>query len=497
MTVTQSVAVPATDIPPLPTSTRIAFGVGSASDSLHSISFTFFCFFYYVQVLEVPGTLVGLATGIVVLLDAVTDPLVGMLSDRLRSRLGRRHPLMFASALPLGFCFMALFAPPSGQSDAFLALWLFVFASGTRTALTFFSLPHLALGAELDPDRLGRTRTMSWHAAFLWVGGASCHFLGLTFFFDGPRAPGSGMLNADAYPIYGLVWGVVFIVLILCSSLLTLSRIRYLPKATPNEAYNIKSLFGDYKEIFTNQNYLWLVGGLLLYAVTSGIHEAFSSHLALYFFEFESSQFRYYGVGAFFGYLVGFFITIHLHRRLGKVRLLAISTFLSAVASSAPIWLRMAGLFPENNTPYVFPCVITFVTLFYFMQSMLFISIMSLLGDIADEHELRWGRRREGVLYASRSSFGKVASALGTFVAGIMLDLIRFPLGADIVPGQVDSGIIYNMGLNYGVVATVPALLAGLVYLRCGMTADYHDEVLKKLATKKLATKKQAVAALG
>lgn len=483
---TESATAPLS-VPPIRTSTRAAFGVGSACDSLHSISFSYFCFFYYVQVLEVPGTLVGLVTGIVVLIDAVTDPLVGMLSDRLRTKLGRRHPLMLGAALPLGFFFMALFSPPSGQSHLFLALWLLVFAASTRTALTFFTLPHLALGAELDPDHLGRTRTMSWHAAFLWVGGASCHFLGLTFFFDGPRAPGSGMLNADAYPAYGLVWGGVFILIILFTSFFTMSRIPYLPKAKQDEVNNVRSLLGDFREVFTNVNYLWLIGGLLLYSITSGIHDSFASHLALYFYELEPSELRFYGIGAFFGYLTGFFITVHLHRIIGKVKLLTISTFLSAIASSAHIWLRMAGYFPDNNTEYLFTAVITFVTLFYFTQSMLIISVMSLLGDIADEHELNWGKRREGVLYSSRSFFYKVASAIGAFIAGVMLDLIKFPLGSDIVPGQVDADIIYNMGLNYGVVATIPALLAAFLYIRCGMSTSYHNEVLEKLKRKHLA----------
>lgn len=106
---------------------------------------------------------------------------------------------------------------------------------------------------------------------------------------------------------------------------------------------------------------------------------------------------------------------------------------------------------------------------------------MSLLGDIADEHYLLKGRRREGVFYSARSFFGKASSALGHMLAGIILDVTNFPLGADVIPGTVDSDIIYDLGFNYGVVATIPGMLAGAVYLQCKMTAARHREVMRLL----------------
>lgn len=430
------------------------------------------------------GTLVGTVVAIAILIDAVSDPAVGMFSDRLQTRFGRRHPLMLASAVPLGLCYAALFAPPAGLGEVQLALWMLVFASMTRISLTFFSVPHLALGAELDDSRLGRTRMMSWHAAFLWVGGASCHFLGLTYFFDGPNAPGSGMLRGDAYPFYGMVWGTVMAALVLATTFATVHRIPYLRKPEPEKLSGPRHLFRDFGEVLTNRNYVWLLAGMVLYAATVGMHEAFSSHLATYYFELSPDQFRFYGIGSLVGYLIGFAITVQLHKRMPKVVLVALMATGCSAASSVAIWLRMLGLFPENGDPLLFPMVLFFVFCFYCMQSILIISITSLLGDIADEHELNRGRRREGVLYSARSFFGKAAGALGHMIGGIMLDLIRFPLGANVRPGTVDPEIIWNMGLNYGVIATIPGLLAAVAYLRCKMNAELHDQILEKLGRK-------------
>ena len=83
-------------------SSKLSFGVGQFAEGLKNAAFGAFVMFYYNQVLGLPGTVVGLALGIALIFDAVTDPLAGSLSDNWRSRLGRRHPFMYASAIPLG-----------------------------------------------------------------------------------------------------------------------------------------------------------------------------------------------------------------------------------------------------------------------------------------------------------------------------------------------------------------------------------------------------------
>lgn len=403
---------------------------------------------------------------------------------------------MLIAALPAGLCFAALFAPPvewlSSLSETSpylgLSIWMLVFASSTRICLTFFSVPHLAFGSELDPDHIGRSRTMSWHAAFLWVGGASCHFFGLTFFFGSPKGAGAGMLDAANYPIYGLTWGAILTAIILASTLLTLSRARWLPKPDQNAYQGLSNLSKDFGDILTNRNYIWLLVGLVLYAGTAGMHESFTSHLALYYFELSTNEYRFYGFSALVGYSIGFALTTWAHRRIGKVMLLALATFGNAVASSMAVWLRMLGVLPDNGSVMLFPAIFSLLICYYSLQSMLVISVMSLLGDLADEHELNKGQRREAVLYSARSFFGKVSLAFGHLLAGVMLDLIKFPLGSDVAPGQVEPEIISNMGISYGIVATLPGLFAGLAYLQCKMTRKHHQEVLRLLQERKLKT---------
>ena len=88
---------------------RLLYSSGVVNYALKDAAFGVFVLFYYKQVLGLSGTLTGAAIALSVVWDAISDPLVGAWSDKLRSRWGRRHPFMFASVIPLALSFVAIF----------------------------------------------------------------------------------------------------------------------------------------------------------------------------------------------------------------------------------------------------------------------------------------------------------------------------------------------------------------------------------------------------
>jgi GPH family glycoside/pentoside/hexuronide:cation symporter len=140
------------DYTPVPWRVRIAFGIGQLPEGIKSAAFGFFLLFYYNQVLGLSGTLSGIAIFLALIVDAISDPMVGALSDSTRSRWGRRHPYMYAAAIPFAASFYFLFAPPAGLTEMGLFWWLTIFSIATRTFMTFYSVPHMSLGAELTSD---------------------------------------------------------------------------------------------------------------------------------------------------------------------------------------------------------------------------------------------------------------------------------------------------------------------------------------------------------
>ena len=127
--------------------------------------------------------------------DAISDPLVGVWSDRFKSKLGIRHPFIYASIFPLAFCIWLLFVPPSSYDQTYLFLKLLTLTVCIRLAITFFETPRAALGPELTKD-YDRRNTLNAMGLFFGYGGAILiGFVMLEFFL--PET--SGYMGSRAY----------------------------------------------------------------------------------------------------------------------------------------------------------------------------------------------------------------------------------------------------------------------------------------------------------
>ena len=113
------------------------------------------------------GTLVGAAVLIALIVDAITDPIMGGISDEWRSKLwGRRHLFMLLSAIPTGLGLWFIFSPPLSLSNTNLFIWMLGFTILVRLGLTLFYVPYLALNAELTESYDERTQISSLRTIF-------------------------------------------------------------------------------------------------------------------------------------------------------------------------------------------------------------------------------------------------------------------------------------------------------------------------------------------
>jgi Na+/melibiose symporter-like transporter len=103
-------------------SVKCAYGLGLAAEGVKQNAFSVFVFFYYQQIMGLDPALCGVALFMSLCLDAIADPAIGVWSDALRSRLGRRHPFMYAGIVPLAGSFYAVFVPPHGMPVVFTFL---------------------------------------------------------------------------------------------------------------------------------------------------------------------------------------------------------------------------------------------------------------------------------------------------------------------------------------------------------------------------------------
>ena len=130
---------------------KLAHGSGAAAFGIKNGGFDYFLLLFYGTVIGLEPGLVGLAILIALVIDAISDPLVGYWSDNFRSRWGRRHPFMYAAALPVALSYFLLWNPPDwGQTGLFIYLTLI--AVLIRTFITFYETPSSALIPEITAD---------------------------------------------------------------------------------------------------------------------------------------------------------------------------------------------------------------------------------------------------------------------------------------------------------------------------------------------------------
>src|SRR6476620_5345622 len=110
----------------LPLRTKLGFGLGAMPEAAAQIAFNTWSFLFYNSVLGLSGTLCGLAATCAIVLDAIADPFIGGLSDGFRSRLGRRHPFMYAAPLPFVIALFCLYSPLASLHGFSLFAWLTV-----------------------------------------------------------------------------------------------------------------------------------------------------------------------------------------------------------------------------------------------------------------------------------------------------------------------------------------------------------------------------------
>ena len=184
-------AARAGEAPRLGFPTKLAYAVGSTATNLKLRALSTFLVIFYNQVVGLPPAMVGSILAIALLFDALLDPILGQISDNVRSRWGRRHPFMLAAALPYAVSFFLLWNPPMGWSDQALGLYLMVLILSVRFFDTFFELPHQALAPELAKGYDDRTNLLALRHFFLVAGGLGMTIMAYQVFLK-ERPDGTG-----------------------------------------------------------------------------------------------------------------------------------------------------------------------------------------------------------------------------------------------------------------------------------------------------------------
>ena len=304
--------------------TKIVYGFGAVAPGAMANGFAYLLLFFYSQVIGLSPELVSLALFVALMFDAVSDPLIGYLSDNFRSRWGRRHPFMYASAVPVALAYYFLWSPPALSEGALLA-YLIVLAVVIRIAFTLYDVPANALIAEFTEDYDERTRIVGFRYFFAWWGGLTMAVLAYLVFLPEERG---GLLYAQGWRNYGLAASIIMFVAILASCIGTHHRIPTLIQPAPREAGDEGFSLGRVgREIFdalSNRSFLVLFVAALLSAAAQGVSTTLSIYFTRHMWEFTTQQigvlqFPYY-LSAFVALLLAPRLTVLFGKKRAAIR---------------------------------------------------------------------------------------------------------------------------------------------------------------------------------
>ncbi len=448
------------------------------AEGLKNESFGLFLLFYYTQVVGLSGVLSGQAILIALLFDAVTDPLAGVVSDRLESRWGRRHPFLYVSALPVAATFYLVFAPPQGLGQMELFAWLATFSVLCRFSMTLFHVPHLALGAELSADFEERTSIVATRYVFARIGHALAGGLGLLVFMRPTAEYAHGQLNPAAYPPFAATVAVGIFGIILVSAWRTHPRIPYLARPDPaaSERSVLRALAGDIWQLLRNRSFRALFLGSTLSFVAWGVTGALGLHLGTYFWRATTDQLVVWGIGAGIGLFTGLGYwsrAAQLHdKKPVFIRGLVIFTAFTAV----PTFMKLLGWWPAWGTPAYLPAyILTTGLVAHFGIASTMVTGGSMMADVTDEDQLLHGRRREGILFGAVSFAAKASFGVGSQLAGFVVDFVGLETGA--TPDDVGPRVVRDLGLTLGFSILLLVGFSIAIFSRYDLTRGRHAAV--------------------
>jgi Na+/melibiose symporter-like transporter len=454
---------------------KFQYSVGAVANGIKTDMFTFFLLFFYSRVIGLDPLLASLAIGAALIVDSITDPLMGAISDRTNTKLGRRHPYMIVSFIPASIFYILLFTPKPDwditQNQLFW--WMFVCASFTRIGMTLFEVPHRSFGAEITKDYVERTKLFSWREMFAWVAGISNAFLAYNIFFRSTPEYPYGQLNPESYFPLALTGAIFMVLSLLYSSITTTNKIENLSKWT--EAVTLKQIIKELKIAISNKSFILFFLGSLTLSISWGLLNSLTLFINTDFWGLKGSQigiFLYIYFGAAF---LAFYITPKFVALIGKRNFVLLCVL--GVALSAPIAFISYNLdlTPEKGTTTL---------VFFLCVPLIFISTLSIsgnmardamIGDIADEVDLQSGKRQEGVLYSAVSFVQKVNTAIGSLTGGLTLWVLN------ITAETPTYDQAYSLFFVQGVIGPILLIIPILFFYFYSLDKKRHSEILRQL----------------
>ena len=445
---------------------KFGYAIGQMVDSTGYNVYYFFFLFFLTDFAGIPAGIAGTISLIAIMWDAVTDPIVGNISDNLKSPYGRRRPLMIGATIPYAICTFLLFNNVDFGTNAKFAYFV-VLAIFFWSCYKTYVIPFFALGAELTDDFKERTSLRAWASVFLQIAVMIASAAPPMILEMAGKA---GLQGAKGWNAVGVIFGLIIII---CSFICwTCTRggelINKAEEKDNIESQEKTNLFKNFISILKLKPALLLALSVFLFNVTvvflsSGAVYALTSLLNATAAQQTTAFVVQCGMGIVWIPVVNW-LAAKLDKKVAYWSTILVTGVIMMIFTftgfpSFGVWLVFVSIFAFGNC--------AFWTLYY-----------SMMYDISELDEFKNGTRREGIISALMSFFQKLGAAIATWVMGLLLSAGGYDGTAAVQSESALHMIKYLVTVLPAALAIIAALLA-IAYPITGKRFDALLEALK------------------
>lgn len=446
---------------------KLAYGSGMISYGLMVNSYFQLVNPIFNIALGMNPAVIGMITAISRLWDAITDPVMGKISDNTRSRFGRRRPWILIGSLFTAIAFTAIWWFPLGYSNAFYIGWLVITTLLFYLGVTIFSVPYIALGMEMSPDYHERTRIVAYRDILQPIGaflaGALIWFITREVFDD----------KIQGMRVVSLGVALIFVVLGIVAAVFP----REHPYARQSSVQDKVSLLLSVKQTFRVKPFLILCLSTAVLLMGATMVGPMGYYICVYYMyggiEADAATLIIWGQAAYWltNILMVPVIT-WISTKIGKKATVLSFTVVAILASLSKWWL----ITPAN--PWLSLIPLAFMGSGFIASSVM---INSMLPDSVDVDELETGTRREGMFSAVYGWSWKVGLSVALAVSGFMINLTHFDAGL----GEQTAETILRLRLFDLGVPVIGFVIGFILLMKYPITEQDAYAVRRQLELKK------------
>ena len=427
----------------VPFSNKVGYGFGMTAYALMIQSLNQMSNMVFNICLGVNPVFIGWVMGGSRIWDAITDPVMGNITDNTRSRWGRRRPWILLGGVLCGLTVASIWLFPRGMSEMFYVIWFLIAVLLFYVAFTVFSVPYIALGMEMSPDYHERTSVVAFRSVMAQGGGLIS--ASLFWFSTLPRFSdiAHGMRTG------GIIMAAVIVLCVTVSALFAKEHKTLLERQRKQAKC---SLIQSAKSTLCHPAFLGLIGVTVLLLIGTTMVNHLGGYLCIYYVfggdkgPTAGKVMSLMGWSAQIATVIAIPLLTMVSKRIGKRKTLLLAMTFTFVGTP----LRWICITPDYPLLQLIPAVMIGSSL-----AGVWALVNAMIPDVVDLDELKTGERREGMFSAVYSWMFKLGVAMALIISGYILNWSGFD---SLLPAQTERAI-YMMRSFF---VWIPSLAIGL-----------------------------------